>query len=132
MCHYWTGDTTTALKYLGEALKRDKGRSPAIYLTIAQVYFGKKDSAKWNENIVFAKQKFPLSDLPHLQHANFLISKKDTANWIVQLKAAVEKKTQNRQVYEQLRDYFYRKGDIESAQKYMQILEIIERNSNRK
>lgn len=128
MCYYTCGDTVLALKMLFEASKRDKGKSPAIYLTIAQVYFGKKDSFMWNENISLAKKKFPLSDLPHLQHANFFIAMKDTANWIQQLQYAVDKKTQNFQVYQCLINFYYKKGDTQKAQECENQFQVLQRN----
>ena len=60
--------------------------------------------------------KFPNSDLPHIQHSNFLLSQGDTLNSMKELQHAVDKNTQFKNVYLFLVQQYQRIGQFSKAE----------------
>jgi protein O-mannosyl-transferase len=131
-CYFRNGDTTLALSVMEKALKKDNGKNPTVLLMVAGIYEKKKDHQRADEYIGIAKKKFPDSDLPHIQHGNFLMSRGDSLECIQQLQYAVDKKTQNAQVYQFLLSWYTRKGNFREAERMQNELMILERNRGKK
>ena len=99
MCYLSNADTINSLYYLNLSLKKDSYESPKVLITASIIYHRLKNYKRSDEYLNQAKMKFPNSDLPHIQHSNFLLSQGDTLNSMKELQHAVDKNTQFKNVY---------------------------------
>ncbi|MFN5184092.1 MAG: tetratricopeptide repeat protein [Bacteroidota bacterium] len=120
--YLYAKDTVNALKNIQKAIKKENPITLNTLLMASKIYNSIKNYDLSDEYMRKAKKQFPLSDFAHVQHANILMERKDTASAIDQLKYSIDKQTKNEQVYKFLIGHYARKGNLKDAEYYTGLL----------
>ena len=128
-CYVSVKDTARAIKTIEKAVKKDQKKNPNALLMAATIYNNIRNYDKSDNFISEAKKKFPESEMPHIQHANILMNRQDTSSAVQQLSYAVDKNTKNEQVYRFLIGYYARRGKLQEAEHFNQLLYKLNENN---
>lgn len=130
-CYMSRGDTIKSIQYITTAVKKDSSNNPNSLIIASILYHTIGNYKISNQYIEQSKSKFPKSDLPHIQHSNFLLSQGDTVSALQQLAYAVDKNTQNKKVYEFLIQEHLKRKEFDKVLEYRNRLNSLATNENR-